>query len=294
LIDIDNSFWNDVAVRKVIQNEVYIGSVIAGKSFRPNMNERRFKQRPKSEWICVPDMHEPIVTKEDFELANKMICMPRRKKNEPKERYLYAKVRCHCCKHSLIRQKGIAPLYICGTPRFKPSPNCVTEPVSEIDIEEVLLSAIQAQANSVLDMDKARIKKNKQIASKKQEHQKAVRRYDGMISSLIATRQDNYERLKDEQISRDEFLILRDSINEQIDRLNIKIEETTALIADCDALTTDMAHTVAEWHKALSVERLSKELVDALVDSIIVFDSEHIEIRWKFADEYAILGTVKR
>ena len=115
-----------------------------------------------------------------------------------------------------------------------------------------------------------------------------------MISSLIATRQDNYERLKDEQISRDEFLILRDSINEQIDRLNIKIEETNSLIADCDALTTDMAHTVAEWHKALSVERLSKELVDALVDSIIVFDSEHIEIRWKFADEYAILGTAKR
>ena len=179
-------------------------------------------------------------------------------------------------------------MYVCGTPRFKPSPNCVTEPVSEIDIEEVLLSAIRAQASSVFDMDKARIKKNKQIADKKQEHQKAIRRYEGMVSSLIATRQEHYERLKDEQISRDEFSTLRDSINEQIDRLNIKIEETKTLIADCDALTSDMAQTVVEWHNALCIESLSKELVDALVDSIIVFDSEHIEIRWKFADEYAM------
>jgi len=49
---------------------------------------------------------------------------------------------------------------------------------------------------------------------------------------------------------------------------------------------TDMAHVTEEWRVALNVESLSKELVDALVESIIVYDSEHIEIKWKFADEY--------
>ena len=33
---------------------------------------------------------------------------------------------------------------------------------------------------------------------------------------------------------------------------------------------------------------LNREIVDALVDSIIVYDSEHIEIIWKFADEYEV------
>ena len=109
-----------------------------------------------------------------------------------------------------------------------------------------------------------------------------------MINNLTATRQEHYERFKDEQISRDEFSALRDSINEQIDGLNIKIEETKTLITDCDALKADMAHVTEEWRKALDIESLSKELVDALVDNIIVYDSEHIEIKWKFADEYAI------
>jgi len=284
--DIDNSFWNDVSVRKVIQNEVYIGTVVAGKSFRPNLAENRFKQRPRSEWICVPDMHEPIVMKEEFELANKLIRMPRRKKTEPKERYLYSKVRCHCCNRSLKRLRYKSPVFACDTPRFKPSPDCVTEPVSELQIEEALLSAIRAQAPAVMDMDKARIKKNGQISERKQELQKAVRRYEGMVNKLMVERQEHYERFKDGLINRDEYFSLRDSVNEQIDELNAKVEEIKAFISDCDALMTDMAHVTEEWRVALNVESLSKELVDALVESIIVYDSEHIEIKWKFADTF--------
>jgi hypothetical protein len=286
--DIDNSFWNDVSVRKVIQNEVYIGTVVAGKSYRPNLAENRFKQRPRSEWICVPGMHEPIVSKEEFELANKLIRMPMHKKTEPKERYLYAKVRCHYCNRSLKRLRSKSPVFACDTPRFKPSPNCVTELVSELQIEEALLSAIRVQAASVVDMDKARVKKNGQIEARKRELQKAAQRHEGMLKSLTAEKQRYYERYSDGHISRDELDALREPCNEQIDVLTEKIGEINTLIADCDALINDMAHTTEEWQNALNVTCLSKELVDALVDSIIVYDSEHIEIRWKFADEYAI------
>ena len=132
-LNIDNSFWTDTYVRKVIQNEVYTGMVIMGKTWRPDLHERRFKQKPKSEWVCVPDMHEPIVSKEEFDLANKMIRVPARKKTVPKEQYLYSKIRCHCCKRSMKRSRStISPIFTCDTPKFKPSPNCITEPVSEI------------------------------------------------------------------------------------------------------------------------------------------------------------------
>jgi len=136
-------------------------------------------------------------------------------------------------------------------------------------------------------MDKARIKKNGQITEKKQGLQKAARRYEGTVNKLTAERQEQYERFKDEHISRDEYFSARDSINEQIESTNAKIEEIKALIDECDALMTDMAHVTEEWRNALNIESLSKELVDALVESITVYDSEHIEIRWRFADEYA-------
>jgi hypothetical protein len=233
-------------------------------------------------------MHEPSVSKDEFALANKNIRITRRKKSEPKERYLYAKVRCHHCNKALIRWKGKSPTYFCDTPKFKPSPNCVTEPVSEIHIEEALLSAIKAQAASVIDMDNARIKKNGQVTERKQELQKVVRRHEGTINNLTAERQEHYERFKDGQIDRDEFFTLRDSINEQIERLTAKIEEVKRLITDCDTLMVDMAHVTETWYEALDIECLSREMTDALVDSIIVYDSERIEIRWKFADEYAV------
>jgi DNA invertase Pin-like site-specific DNA recombinase len=287
-IDIDNSFWSDKSVRKVIQNDVYIGTVVSGKTERQTFGDKKFRQKPRSEWICVPDMHEPIVSKEDFELANKLLVMPRRKKNAPKERYLYAKVRCHCCKRSLLRLRSKSPEYACETPRFKPSPNCVTEPVSELKIEEALLLAIRAQAASVIDMDKARAKKNGQITERKLELQKILRRLDGMVNNLTTARQEQYERYADGNIGLDEFTAQKASFNEQIEGHIAKIEEVKSLIDGCDALITDMAHVTEEWRNALNIECLSKELVDALVDSITVYDSEHIEIRWRFADEYAL------
>jgi len=285
--DFDNTFWTDTTVRKVIQDEVYIGTVVSGKYKRAGIGDKNIIVNPKSEWICVPDMHEPLVSKEEFELANRLYRISKRKKTDPKERFLYAKVRCHCCKLALVRQKGKSPSYICDTPRFKPSPECVTEPVSEIQIEEALLSAIKVQAASVIDMDKARIKKNGQVTDKKQELKKAVRRYEGMINSLTAARQEHYERYAEGQISRDEYFALRDPINEQIEGLNTKIEETKDIIKDCDTLSVDMASVTESWYKALDIDCLSRELVDALVDCIIVYDSEHIEIRWNFADLYA-------
>lgn len=287
--DIDKSFWTDVAVRKVIQNEVYAGTVVAGKTWRPSMYDRRFKQRPKSEWIRVPDMHEPIVSKEDFELANKLLIMPRRKATGPKKRYLYAKVRCHCCNRAMIRCREKAPTYICNTPRFKPSPNCVTEPIAELQIEEALLAAIRVQATSVIDMDKARLEKNKQIAERKQELQKALSRFKGRIKSLEDTRQGYYERYADGTICRDDYFAHRNPLNEQLEELTLKVEEVQALISDCDTLVSEMAYVTQEWHKALEVSNLSRELVDALVDSIIVYDNEHIEVQWRFADEYAMM-----
>jgi len=287
-VNFDDAFWTDTAVRKVIQDEVYIGTVVSGKYKRPNIGDKNIKCNPKSEWICVPDKHDPIVSKEDFTLANKNIRIERRKRTEPKERFLYAKVRCHCCNKALVRWKGKIPTYFCNTPRFKPSPDCVTEPVSEIQIEEVLLSAIKAQASSVIDMDKARVKKSGQITERKQELQKMVRRHKGTISSLTASRQEQYERYAEEIISQSEYFFLRDPINEQIEGLAAKIGEVEKLIADCDTLMTDMAHVTETWYEALYTPCLSREMADALVDSIIVYDSEHLEIRWKFADEYAV------
>ena len=56
------------------------------------------------------------------------------------------------------------------------------------------------------------------------------------------------------------------------------------MISESETMLSDMATVTDEWHRALKVERLSKELVDTLVDSIIVYDGRLI--KWKYADQY--------
>jgi DNA invertase Pin-like site-specific DNA recombinase len=287
--DIDNAFWSDGTVRKVIQDMVYTGTVVSGKYAYKSFNDRQVKRIPKSDWVFVPDMHEAIVSKDEFELANKLLSMKRSRKTPYRERFLYSKVRCHCCKHALVRHRATkAPYFVCGTPRVKESPNCVTEPISENAIEEALLSAIRLQAPAVIDMDKARLQKNEQLAKRKQELQQTIRRCEGTIRTLTTARQEQYERYVDGKTGIDEFTLQKAEINEQIEAQTVKAEELKLLIASCDELVTDMTEVTEGWQKALNIECLSKELVDALVDEIIVYDSEHIEIRWRLADEYGL------
>ena len=46
-----------------------------------------------------------------------------------------------------------------------------------------------------------------------------------------------------------------------------------------------MRDAVVTIKKYSGAEELSREIVEALIDKIVIDDPEHMEIRWKFSDE---------
>ena len=64
-------FWCQTYLRSILKNEMYVGCMVQGRQYTPSYRSKKREPVPKEDWIVVPDMHEPIVTRELFDEAQK-------------------------------------------------------------------------------------------------------------------------------------------------------------------------------------------------------------------------------
>ena len=58
---------------------MYIGTLVQGRERKVSYKSKKVVAVPKSEWIMVPDCHEPIIEKADFYKVQEMLKMRRRR-----------------------------------------------------------------------------------------------------------------------------------------------------------------------------------------------------------------------
>lgn len=56
-----NHCWNDVTVKKMLRNEVYLGHMVQNKRGTLSYKNKKQVDKPKDEWIKVENTHEPII-----------------------------------------------------------------------------------------------------------------------------------------------------------------------------------------------------------------------------------------
>ncbi|HEL1135444.1 TPA: recombinase family protein, partial [Streptococcus equi subsp. zooepidemicus] len=65
--------WSAKSVNRIIENEVYIGNTLQGKSVTLNYKNKKQIEREKEDWIRVENTHDAIISKEVFSIANTML-----------------------------------------------------------------------------------------------------------------------------------------------------------------------------------------------------------------------------
>ncbi len=121
-------YWDCGRVRKILQNKVYLGTVVNGKTRVTLVGGSHFRQVPDTEQICVPDMHEAIITEQEFLRASEVIKNKEHQKgkrhNRKGESVLQGKLRCGNCKRSLIRINCTRiPYFTCKKAAYEADPS---------------------------------------------------------------------------------------------------------------------------------------------------------------------------
>lgn len=74
--------WSISTIKKILSNEVYVGTVIQGKSRRRSFKDKKIEACPKEKWIVVEDMHAAIVERELFEQVCKIRASRTKRRNK--------------------------------------------------------------------------------------------------------------------------------------------------------------------------------------------------------------------
>lgn len=77
----ETPFWNDVTVKTILRNEVYIGHMVQNKTGTVSYKNHKQVSKPESEWIKVENTHEPLIPQETWDAVQRMDNHPARGRN---------------------------------------------------------------------------------------------------------------------------------------------------------------------------------------------------------------------
>jgi DNA invertase Pin-like site-specific DNA recombinase len=136
--------WYKQTVIKILRNLEYTGCVVSHKFSSKSFKNKKLISNPESEWIIVPNTHEPIVDEDTFEKVQRLISVKRPPSKSGKENIFSGLLGCSTCGSNLSflgsgTKKGA---YVCNRYRRLPS-HCASHYISYDKLSGLVLADIQ-------------------------------------------------------------------------------------------------------------------------------------------------------
>ena len=292
----NDGLWSDRTVRRILQNQMYIGNMVQGVNRTVNYKVHECRAVPKDEWIIVENTHEPIIDRETFDKAQSLFSRHIHSRKADKRADLFAGfVFCADCgkaMHKKVnRQNGKTYRYYKCSTKQKKSPKACTNHTIRIDkLEQAVLTTIQTMVDVALDYDE--LMKQVKQSSRNQESDYIKRTLETQKKErekCLKASADLYPDWKNGEITQEEYQRIRANLNEKLEKLDAMIanlEETQAqLNGESETLNTFAAH----FMKHRNINELTRPILVELIDKILIHEGGRITIKVKFADAFEAL-----
>ncbi len=292
--------WHVPVIKRILRNRVYLGHMVQGRDSSGFPMNKKLIRLPESEWIVVPDTHEPLIDEETFRIVQEMDEMCRAVHQERRGCFdhlgripniLQGLVFCADCKRPMIRYKNVSPScehlyysYICLTHAEDPTA-CPKKYLPETKLLEIVWDALRHEIALAGDLE-TRI-------DEYHHSQETVRREDALQRELAAAkkaldrstmlRDSLYQNYVDRLMSEREYMELRE-------RYRADMEQARARIASLEQRQQTERRKVSENPWLLGCRRfreepaLTEEMAHALVERIEIDAESHVSITLRYED----------
>lgn len=288
--------WRDSSIYYILRQEVYTGAIVQGKSKNLSYKNKKRVKLPKSEWIVVPNMHEPIID-EDLWNAVQTLLKSRQGndkqfKSESKEiNPLRGIVHCKECGSGMWRMsyqsgENRYKYYRCRTVKNSEGICDNTNSIRQIDLEELILKELQKLSDTYFDETQINLqqKQSNRISAMEDEKKQLEKKIAKIQNNSVQLYKDRLSGL----INDEQFKLLNDNFNSEINQYNKRLE---LLEKEIERLSGEKQTTLSReaiLSKYKNTEKLTFELVHELIEGVYVgkinpeTKEREIEIHWKF------------
>ena len=277
-----------VAVCRILENEQYTGTMVYNRFKSENVGDKHAKALPEEEWKRVENCHVAIISKEDFEKVAAMrkgnACVGAERKHET--HCLTGKMICGNCGHRLSHSYAGRPKYYCAKHYLDKADGKCNISVLDSTMEEVVMKSLQLFIDMWVDsrkiVDMQREKQAQRLALAEKHLLNMEKSYERINKDL----RDVYESYKLGMTDRETYLEQKKTYEQLLVRMQDNIEKQKAAVSKMAQVDLPEVASFEMLEGQMKLQKLNKEIVDAFVAEIVVYDKERVEIRWKFRDEF--------
>ncbi len=291
----NDGLWPDSSVRRILQNRMYLGDMVQGKNTTYSYKLKQCYAKPKEEWIVVEGTHEAIIDQETFDKAQSLFNKHIRKSPKKNDVDLFSGlVRCADCQRIMNKKTNEHPYatyhyYRCVTTRKMKKSACTNHTIRIDKLEQTVLLTIQkmidtaATMSEMLDKINSCEKRQTQSVTLKQTIEMHLSEREKTVSMIA----DLYPDWKQGVITQDEYMVLKERLNDKLRLMDEKLESLNKTAAEFQDGIDDDNDFVSHFKKYGNIEKLTRALVTELIDTIFVHEGGDVEIVFKFKDAYA-------
>jgi DNA invertase Pin-like site-specific DNA recombinase len=295
------SFWDGSSVLRILRDERYTGTMVFSKTKQVSNEEsgggKRVINLPEEEWVKVQGAHEAIVTSEQFTKVN----TNKRKYNRDKKKTseankingekqpsspLTGKTVCGYCGRALNFRATLRPSFFCYSVKRNTGQGCYDGKIYIDDLEEVLLSAIKLEAQKALILrGSRRVHTKKTDISEKDSISIELKKLAATLDLLGQRSISLYEEYADGTIDKESYVESKNANSKDLDNVQTRIESLNQRLSEIESISSVQMKAVDEpaLHSVVNATEVTGAVL-SLLDRIIVFDSERIEIKFTFKD----------
>ena len=291
--------WSQTVINKTLQNMAYIGHMAQGKhSSRLYTGQKGVRVTDKNEWIIVENTHTPIVSKELFEAVKKRIDEEKGLKNKrdlkgtelPTKNIFSDIIICSDCGKRLHVSCYVSRIsnerhygYNCRTAYYADKRKCTKKYIIEKELSLIYRAAIQKEFKLAKLKPKDLVEINDEKAAlKKTEYLREMNMLNNKIDMDKNLLGQEYMRYKNNEVSRDEYLEIKVKKHKNQKIYEDRINELGKKLENVEKRKKELNTFLRSLFKAVSKEKLTKDLVNALTDSIRLDANGNVEIYFKF------------
>ena len=291
----ESSLWSDKTVRRTLQDEMYIGTMVQGKAQKINYKSKSIRACAPDEWIRVENTHAPIIGREDFDRVQKMLQTGVKGAVKSGNIDLFAGLlKCADCGHALIKKTNCNPdktyvYYRCST-HCKCKTACAAHTIRYERLYFCVLYCIQQMVDAAVNADEVlremRETRSAEADSLLERQLEQQRKELDKVMNLLA---DLYPDFKEGVINADQYRINKEKyelVQKDLTRSIRKLEESHGHTETDSAVTNEF---IEHFKKHGNIKSLTRPLLTELIDRIVVHKDGTLDIAFNFCDTFADL-----
>lgn len=275
--------WGANTICHILEKPEYIGHTVNFRTHMKSYKVHKIVYNPEEDFMIFENTHEPIVTKQEFDLVQELRKNKRRPQKSDVVNPFAGIVYCAECgeRMYLSRRKNERPEQEhmrCST-YAKEQDKCSVHYIRTCVLNEIvlgelnkLLATVKADEDDFLQtaMNNSVQKKSSEITKAKKTVKQAEKRIAELDKLFTRLYEDNVlGKLSDER-----FTMMSTAYEEEQQNLKATVSELTALIDASEKKSSDVTAFLEIVRKYEHITRLTPEIMHELIEKIVVHEAD--------------------